>query len=225
VSWLLDTVPPTERAQIASALASCSVLALPGGSCLEAERLETVALLSVEDGIVFVSASNESSARRIVVNMAGPGSILLGPAAHETLVALADSRLTLISASVQRRLLEISAAANALIEGIGAGLRDCRESLAQFGSGRHADRVREKLMQLARTHGKVGTEGLLLDIPLTHELLADMVGSTRETVTRALTQLAEQGLVQHEPGRYRVAAPPQPLQFPRSWRARSACRS
>jgi CRP-like cAMP-binding protein len=214
VSWLLDAVPPTDRAQIASALASCSVLALPGGSSLEAERLETVALLSIEDGIVFVSASNESSTRRIVVGTAGPGSILLAPATHETLVALADSHVTLISASVQRRLLEISAAATALIEGVGTGLRDCRESLAQFGSARHADRVREKLMQLARTHGKVGTKGLLLDIPLTHELLADMVGSTRETVTRALTQLAEEGLVQHEPGRYRIAASPQPGAVP-----------
>jgi CRP-like cAMP-binding protein len=210
VSWLLDTVPPTERAQIASALASCSVLALPGGSSLRAGRLETVSLLSIEDGIVFVSASNENSARRIVVSMAGPGAILLAPAAHETLVALADSRLTLIPASAQRRLLEISAAATALLEGVGARLRDCHESLTHFGSRSHADRVREKLIQLARNHGKVGTEGLLLDIPLTHELLADMVGSTRETVTRALTQLAEQGLIQHEPGRYRVAAPPQP---------------
>jgi CRP-like cAMP-binding protein len=211
VSWLVDTVPPAERAQIACALATCSVLELPGGSSLRADRLDTVSFLSIEDGIVFLTAGNESSARRIVVTVAGSRSILLAPSAQETLVALADSRLTLISASVQRRLLEMSAAATALIEGVEAGLRECRESLAQFGSPRHADRVREKLVQLARTHGKVGTEGLLLDIPLTHELLADMVGSTRETVTRALTQLAEQGLIQHEPGRYRFTTPPQPV--------------
>jgi CRP/FNR family transcriptional regulator, cyclic AMP receptor protein len=210
MSWLLDTVPPSERAQTASALASCAVLALPEGSSLGDDRLETVSLLSIEDGIVFVSASNENSLRQIVVAVAGPGSILLAPAARETLVALTDSRVTLITARALRRLLTTSAAATSLLEGVEAGLRDCRESLGQFGSRHHVDRVREKLTQLARIHGKVATEGLLLDIPLTHELLADMVGSTRETVTRALAQLAEQGLVQHEPGRYRVAAPPQP---------------
>ncbi len=211
MSWLADTVPPAEQAQISCALATCSVLELPGGSALRADRLETVSLISIEDGIVFLTAANGSSSRRIVVTVAGSRSILLAPAAHETLVALADARLTLISASVQRRLLEMSTVAAALMEGVEAGLRESRESLAQFGSPRHADRVREKLVQLARTHGKVGTEGLLLDIPLTHELLADMVGSTRETVTRALTQLAEQGLIQHEPGRYRVSTSPQPI--------------
>jgi CRP/FNR family transcriptional regulator, cyclic AMP receptor protein len=210
VSWLVDSVPSTERTQIASALATCSVVALPAGLSLGAERLEAVSLVSIEDGIVFVSASNESSARRIVVGIAGAGSILLAPAAHETLVALADSRVMLIPARVQRRLLQNSAAATALVQDVEAGIRDCRESLAQFGGRRHVDRVREKLIQLARTHGKVGTEGILLDIPLTHELLADMVGSTRETVTRALTELAEQGVIQHEPGRYRVTALPQP---------------
>jgi CRP-like cAMP-binding protein len=208
VSWLLDSVPRSERAQIAIALSSCSVLSLPEGSSLGAERLESVALLSIEDGIVYVSAWSGGSARQIVVNLSGSGSVLLAPAADETLVALADSRLTLIPASVQRRLLQSPATATVLLEGIEAGLRECRESLAQLGCRRHGDRVRKKLIQLARTHGKVGTEGLLLDIPLTHELLADMVGSTRETVTRALTRLAEQGLIQHEPGLYRVAARP-----------------
>jgi len=68
-----------------------------------------------------------------------------------------------------------------------------------------------KLIQLACSYGKVGTDGLLLDLPLTHELLADMVGSTRETVTRALAQLAHEGIIRHERGRYRIAVPPEAI--------------
>jgi CRP-like cAMP-binding protein len=47
-----------------------------------------------------------------------------------------------------------------------------------------------------------------LDLPLTHELLADMVGSTRETVTRSLAQLADEGLITHARGRYLLAGSP-----------------
>jgi CRP-like cAMP-binding protein len=208
MSWLVDSVPLTERARVESALASCTVLSLPGGSSLGADRFETVPLLAIEDGVVFVSAGNRDSPRRIVVGLAGPGSILVAPAAHERLESLADTRVTLISANTHMRLMEITGAAAVLIEALGFGLRDCRESLAQFGNPRHSDRVRQKIIQLARAHGKVGPEGLFLDLPLTHELLADMVGSTRETVTRSLTQLAQEGLVRHERGRYLVAAPP-----------------
>ena len=73
------------------------------------------------------------------------------------------------------------------------------------------NRVWLKLIQLACSYGKVGTDGLLLDLPLTHELLADMVGSTRETVTRALAQLAHEGIIRHERGRYRIAVPPEAI--------------
>jgi CRP-like cAMP-binding protein len=207
VSWLVDVVPPTETMRVAAAMESSSLLSLPRGSSLAPDRFDAVPLLSIEDGVVFVSAVNRDSARRIVVDLAGPASILVAPVAHERIEALADSRLTLISASSYRRLLENTAAAAVIIEAVGGGLRDCRESLAQFASGRHTDRVREKVIQLARTYGKVGTEGMLLDLPLTHELLADMVGSTRETVTRSLAQLAQEGLIKHERGRYLIAAP------------------
>jgi CRP-like cAMP-binding protein len=208
VSWLVDVVPPTEKARVESALASCSVLSMPGGSSLGADRFESVPLLSVEDGIVFVWAPKRGSADRIVVNVAGPGAILIAPAAHERLEALSDARLMLIPTTTQRRLLEITSAATAIVEAVAGGLRECRESLAHFASRRHTDRVGQKLVQLARTYGKVGTEGLVLDIPLTHELLADMVGSRRETVTRSLARLAQDGLIRHERGRYLVAVPP-----------------
>jgi len=182
------------------------------GSSLGADRLETVSLLLIEDGFVLVSASDRGSARRIVVSLAGPGCVLLPPSAQERLEALSDARLTLVSANSNRLVLEIPAAALAIAEGLRGGLRDCRESLAQFASHRHADRVQRKLIQLAHTCGKVGNEGLLVDLPLTHELLAEMVGSTRETVTRALTQLAQEGILQHERGRYRIAVSPESIE-------------
>jgi CRP/FNR family transcriptional regulator, cyclic AMP receptor protein len=145
------------------------------------------------------------------MSLTGPDSILVAPMARERLGALADARLILISASTQKRLFESPTAARVIVEAVEGGVRNCRESLAQFGSRRHIDRVRLKLLQLARAHGKVGSDGLLLDIPRTHELLADMVGSTRETVTRSLAHLSQEGLIRHERGRYLLAAPPEAI--------------
>jgi CRP/FNR family cyclic AMP-dependent transcriptional regulator len=207
VSWLLDAVPRNERERVQSALAACATLTLPAGSQLGPDRIEADSLLLIEDGIAFVSAPSAAQ-RRMVVAFAASGSVLLAPAADERLEALADLRVTLVTTATRRQLLQVPAAAAVILDGIAGGLRDCQESLSHFASLRPVDRVRHKLLQLARAYGKVVTGGVSLSLPLTHELLADMVGSTRETVTRTLSQLAHEGLLRHERGRFQLAALP-----------------
>jgi CRP/FNR family transcriptional regulator len=51
------------------------------------------------------------------------------------------------------------------------------------------------LLQLAADYGRVTREGIRLEFPLTHVLLAEMVGSERETVTRAVEQLEAEGFL------------------------------
>lgn len=207
MSWLLDAVPRHEQARVDSVLAPCTVLSLPAGSRLGRSRVETDSLLLIEEGIALVSAPSAAQ-RPIVVAFAAAGSVLLAPAPQERLEALADLRVTLVTAGVKMQLLEIPAAAAVIFDGVARGLRDCQESLSHFASLRPADRVQHKLLQLARVYGQVGAGSVSLDLPLTHELLADMVGSTRETVTRALSQFAREGLVRHERGRFQLAALP-----------------
>lgn len=206
---LLDAVPREDRARVDSALESCVTLSLPSGSWMGAERVDNASLLLVEEGIVFLVALRPHTDRRIVVALADSGSVMLAPAGDERLAALVDSRLTVLTASARRKLMEIPAAAAVLVEAIATRLRDCQDSLSQLASVRHVDRVREKLVQLTRVHGKVDPGGVRLELALTHELLADMVGSTRETVTRALAQLTQDGFVHHDHGLYRLAVPPE----------------
>jgi CRP/FNR family transcriptional regulator len=49
------------------------------------------------------------------------------------------------------------------------------------------------LQRLSNEYGEPVTEGLLLNIKLTHQNLADMSGLTRETVTRVLNRLKKDG--------------------------------
>jgi CRP/FNR family cyclic AMP-dependent transcriptional regulator len=58
------------------------------------------------------------------------------------------------------------------------------------------ERVHVLLWHLALRWGQVTREGTALSLPLTHALLAEMIASRRPTVTKALSQLAQQGRVQ-----------------------------
>jgi CRP-like cAMP-binding protein len=73
------------------------------------------------------------------------------------------------------------------------------------------ERVRETLLRLACEFGKVDGRGVRIDLPLTHELLAEMVCSARETVTRAVDELECEGFVMREAGGYRVSVDPKHL--------------
>ncbi len=57
------------------------------------------------------------------------------------------------------------------------------------------DRLLQLLQWLASHFGKPVTQGTLLDLRLTHQDLADTIGSTRVSVTRLLQQLEREGRI------------------------------
>lgn len=56
-------------------------------------------------------------------------------------------------------------------------------------------RIAAKLWKLSNDHGKPHKDGTIIDMELSITYLADMVGSKRETVSRQIKLLTEQGLV------------------------------
>ena len=56
-------------------------------------------------------------------------------------------------------------------------------------------RLLVQFWHLAERWGRVTREGIVIDLPLTHELLAKLVGAARPSVTTALGGLADRGLV------------------------------
>jgi CRP-like cAMP-binding protein len=49
---------------------------------------------------------------------------------------------------------------------------------------------------LADRWGRVGTEGIVLELPLTHQVLGRLVGAQRPSVTTALSDLARRGVIE-----------------------------
>jgi CRP-like cAMP-binding protein len=68
--------------------------------------------------------------------------------------------------------------------------------------------VRRKLLQLAESYGHVVQDGIRIDFPVSHILLAEMIGSSRETVTRALDELQRDGFVARCGHTYRLLVSP-----------------
>lgn len=63
-------------------------------------------------------------------------------------------------------------------------------------------RVAKRLADLAGAHGVEDADGMLVDVPLSQESLANMIGATRESVNKALSGLTRRGLVRRRGQRY-----------------------
>ena len=185
---------------------------LPGGAVRSVSSLPGAQALVVEEGFVVVRATDPASSRGIVICHGGPGRFLPVVLPSHELVALVDSRLTVITVDIYERLLELPDAAQVLLGGLEAIVRQQQRTIVALASSHHLDRLREKLLQLAEDHGRVARDGVLLQLPITHELLAEMIGSARETVTRAVDALEQNGFLRRQDRGYVLRVPPSALE-------------
>jgi CRP/FNR family transcriptional regulator, cyclic AMP receptor protein len=96
-----------------------------------------------------------------------------------------------------------------VVEQMAFALGQQQEAIANFAHTRHVERVRRKLLQLARGYGRVAHDGIRIDFPVSHTVLAEMIGSSRETVTRAVDELQRDGFVARQGHTYRLLVSPE----------------
>jgi CRP-like cAMP-binding protein len=212
-SWLLDGLDDGEKKLASRILETCAAQHWPAGSVWRIDDLAPAEALVVEDGFLVVRASS-SSARRVVVAESGAGSILLAPGNREHVQALTDCWVTVLSIPQLEGLLAIAGVAATLVQGIAAALRLRQDATSYFASVHHVERVRQKLLQLAREFGRVNPDGIRVEFPLTHDLLAEMVASARETITRAMDELQRSGFVIRDGHFYTLLISPEALDAP-----------
>ena len=83
-----------------------------------------------------------------------------------------------------------------LVRVLSAQIADRELAVAIALEPRVERRLLRKLRQLAERWGRVTPDGIRLDLRLTHQELANMVGAVRESVTIALGRLAEAGEIE-----------------------------
>jgi CRP-like cAMP-binding protein len=141
------------------------------------------------------------------------GSVLPAPRPGEQLSALTDARLVSVTRAAQRALLAQPQIAEVVVGRLLEAICERQESLTQFANVAHADRLRGKLLQLARVRGTAVDGGITIELPLTHELLGQTVGSARETVTTSLRVLEHEGFLVRDGRSYRLRVPPASLEM------------
>jgi CRP/FNR family transcriptional regulator len=185
---------------------------LPSGAVRSVSSFPNAQILVVEEGFVVLRGADPASGHGVVICHGGPGTFLPFIAPSHDIVALVESRVTVITVDVYEQLIELPGAAQALVRGIEATVRQKQRTILVLASSHHVDRLREKLLQLAKDHGRVGRDGVVLKLPITHELLAEMIGSTRETVTRAVDALEQDGFLRRQGREYVLRVSPGALE-------------
>ena len=143
---------------------------------------------------------------RLALDLLGPGDLVGGPSswtADASVRALVTSGL-------------FPAGPIALRDGLARWARRAAWLACSVAWDRIADRLTMRLDDLAARFGRPVPGGRCLELPLTQEHLAGLTGATRESVNRALAELAATGRVSRAGGRYVVRpgsleAAPSPL--------------
>lgn len=143
----------------------------------------------------------------VLLGLAGPnelfGDSLAGPEAYEA-TTLSDCDLLCLS---HAELEKHPCLAPALLEAVIQRQRQSQAMLALMGLRRVEDRVRGFLELLALDYGVACSQGLKLTPKLTHQEIANALGTTRVTVTRIIGQLKEMGWLSIDSQRSIILAP------------------
>jgi CRP/FNR family transcriptional regulator, cyclic AMP receptor protein len=199
---LADTVPGARR-EAASQASLAEVVEVAAGlwnARAEAERARDGYGLLVLDGVLIrrVGYGGRFGAELLAAgDLLRPwefdGDELLG---YETAWrVLVPTRLAVLDLLWTERMVRFPRVGPALAGRALVRSRRLTALMAIVQQPRLDDRLWMLFWELAERYGRVHTDGVHLDLPLTHEVLSHLVAARRPSVSGALTKLAVQGRV------------------------------
>jgi CRP/FNR family cyclic AMP-dependent transcriptional regulator len=130
---------------------------------------------------------------------------LLQPAAHDgeeavlpfaaTWRVLSPLRLAVLDLAWMRRMAAFPEVMAQITRRVMVRSRRLASMLAIAQHHRLEDRLRLFFWELADRYGRVGPEGVLLELTLTHELIGHLVGAHRPSISAALARLERGGQI------------------------------
>lgn len=162
------------------------------------------AIYLISTGMVKISKiSDEGREKTLTIlesgDFFGEMALLDGGVRSATAQALRDTRLLLIYREDFLELLHnYPEIGSKIIAVLSQRLRETNRQLENAHFKTVTERVKNFLMKLAREKGKSVKEGTLIEQKLTHQELGNLVGTSRESVTRTLNKLQEQGWLKIE---------------------------
>ena len=182
----------------------------PRGTRIFSEGESADAVYILRRGMVKLSSLSDKG-RETILHILKPdevfGELLLSEQQRAfTAVTLEDSLVTIISKeSFVELLATVPTVALTFIRLLSKRLASVERGLAEFGHSWSYHRLARVLLQLAENYGKEVPNGTLINVRLTHEDLANLIGTSRETVTTQLAKFTRMGLLKRDARRFIVA--------------------
>jgi CRP-like cAMP-binding protein len=139
---------------------------------------------------------------QILLRHIGPGEAfaipaILGGFEYPTSAQAVEDSLLLSWDRQSMRDLMRGAPALALraLDVVASHVREFQDRIRELSTERVERRIARALLRLAHQSGRKVEEGVLIDLPLSRQDLAEMTGTTLFTVSRTLSQWESQGLV------------------------------
>jgi len=184
-------------AEIRSIAAHAVVRSVARNTVLLREGEPPVSLYVVRRGRVRVSVSGEDG-RELVLTMLGPrelfGELALidGEPRSATVMATDDSEIAVVSrADFTECLRKNPDIAIKLLKGLALRVRELNEKVKGFAMLDVQGRVEHLLQRLA-----LERDGQLVTDPITQQEIANMVGASREMVSRIINQMRSDGVIE-----------------------------
>jgi len=115
-----------------------------------------------------------------------------------TAIAMEDSTIGIIrNADLEQLVLNNNALALQLIKALSQRLLYAQQKIKNLALDDVASRTAAMLLRLARDYGQLNLQGhIVINLELTRQDFAGLVGTTRETVTRQLSALKKAGIIE-----------------------------
>jgi CRP/FNR family transcriptional regulator, cyclic AMP receptor protein len=173
----------------------------PPGNLIVLAQDEGDSLFVIVRGQVKVSILSEDG-REVILSMLGSGdffgemSLLDGKPRSATVISVEETEVVCLRRGDFVRLLDrVPEIAVKLLAGLSARLRKADKKIESLALMDVAGRVASALLQIADEIGQKDPRGTVVKNRPTHQSLANMAGTTRETVSRVLKRLESQGAI------------------------------
>ncbi|WP_027415487.1 Crp/Fnr family transcriptional regulator [Aneurinibacillus terranovensis] len=200
---LFEHVTDTAREKIGSVMSSKEI---KKREILFYEGEECTAIYVIHKGRIKVYKTTEDG-REQIVNLLKEGDLfphigLFGGSPYPaTAEAMEDCSLFFIKVGEFTRMLESNPTLSIeLLRSLEEKIRILQARLTNVLSKDMTDKIMNTLTSLAKTNGYKTAQGYQINMELTQQDLANMVGTTRETASRTISQLKKEGKIEFHSG-------------------------
>ena len=188
-------------------------VSLAAGQPVFSKRQDADAMFVVLAGRVKIFTHSASKKRKTFAYLGegdffGEMALVEGGTRTASAQAVEPSRLLVLrKRDFERLIARDPKLALFLLRTLCARLRRANEEIEGLLFRNILGRVAKAVLDLARRGGRPEGSALVVDRRYTQQELADLVGTTREPLTRALSSLRRAGLVDLREGRYSIPSP------------------